>query len=215
MGGCTAHASQREAAACQIWRLRLPRIFPEGNPNELRFLSCRVDCERIGGGPRQTSREPGQAGWRASAGLRRGRGVSTAMLNGWHAMRLRLQKAIPPPMRRPATLPILIPMAWITVYLLGAGWDFLAPVGGGSATTSASCGSALLMEQTAGRIFPAESTRVLLVLDDEWRRRFGDDGSGVARSLLTEVSGMFKGVHIHLLPVGIASWTAPRGARTA
>ena len=77
------------------------------------------------------------------------------------------------------------------------------------------CGQSLAVTPAGGRTFPAESTRVLLVLDQKWRERFGDDAETSARLLLAQVSGLFKGLHIHLLVVGIEAWAAPVGAGSA
>ncbi len=109
----------------------------------------------------------------------------------------------------------LIPGAWLAAFFATSAWGFSFPPPDDYVEGVPICGRPLTVEQTGGRTFPVESTRVLLALDEQWRDRFGERADDVARSLLMDVGGLFRGLHIHLLAVHIASWVSPDGVDSA
>ncbi len=111
---------------------------------------------------------------------------------------------------------LLLPTAWLAGALMGAGALEMPSVFlGGEAQEVPPCGRQLLVSTDYGRVFRAESTRVVLALDEEWRARFEDEANAVARSVFEEASSLFRGLHIHLLPVRTESWVSPDGVDSA
>lgn len=101
------------------------------------------------------------------------------------------------------------------MFVATGAWGSLVPLPEAAGEEGPACGAPLSVSQVDGEAFSADSTRVVLALDDEWGARFGDQAEQVARSLLIEVGGLFKGLHIHLLPVRVETWTSPDGATSA
>lgn len=69
------------------------------------------------------------------------------------------------------------------------------------------CGRQL--SSVSGERLTLRSVRVVIALDEEWRERFGDDSEAVARSLVSDVSGLYRDIGLHFLPVRIADWSSP------
>ncbi len=110
----------------------------------------------------------------------------------------------------------LLPTAWLAAALISTGALELRPVSLDEGPQEASpCGRQLFVSTDDGRVLRGESTRVVLALDEEWRARFQDESNAVARSLLGEASSLFRGLHIHLLPVRTESWVSPDSVDSA
>ncbi len=107
---------------------------------------------------------------------------------------------------------VLLPALWASVYF-GAG-SLLAGSAPPAPEAAPECGR-LLVQPAGGVAFHAASTKVALVLDEEWQAHFGDDSAEVARSLLADAGALFRGVNIHLLPVRVGVWQSPDGQTTA
>lgn len=111
---------------------------------------------------------------------------------------------------------LLLPAAWLAGALLSTGaFQAAGILSAPEAQEFPSCGRQLLVDREDGRVFRAESTRVVLALDEEWRARFQDEASAVARSLLSEASSLFRVLHIRLLPVRTESWSSPDNVTSA
>lgn len=111
---------------------------------------------------------------------------------------------------------LLLPAAWLAGALISAGALELTPMSLGTERHQASpCGRELLASTGQGDVLRAESTRVVLALDEEWQTHFQDEAITRARTLLWEVSSLFRGLYIHLLPVRIENWTSPDSADSA
>jgi len=108
---------------------------------------------------------------------------------------------------------VLLPVVWFGTYVASAQ---LLPANAptSEASGAAECGR-LLVQPDDGIVFHAASTRVVLALDEEWRERFGEDSTQVARALLVEAGGLFRRVDIHLLPIRVADWESPGQYTTA
>lgn len=109
-------------------------------------------------------------------------------------------------------LVLLLPAVWVSSYI--AIGRLLTPDTAAAMDPEAECGR-LLVELDDGIVFHAASTRVVLALDEEWRVRFAEDATPVARSLLVEAGALFRSVDIHLLPVRVESWESPDNLRSA
>lgn len=107
---------------------------------------------------------------------------------------------------------VLLPAAWAGVY--AAAGQLQAPSAPPPTEDASECGR-LLVEPADGPVFHAASTRVVLALDEEWRERFGEDATRMARSLLADAGALFRSVDIHLLPVRVEAWESPDGQTTA
>lgn len=69
------------------------------------------------------------------------------------------------------------------------------------------CGRQL--SSVSGERLTLRSVRVVLALDEEWWERFGDDSEAVARSLVSDVSGLYRDIGLHFLPVQVVDWSSP------
>ncbi len=111
---------------------------------------------------------------------------------------------------------LLLPVTWLAVALISARALEWTPMSvEGEAQEILSCGRRLSVGADDGRMFRAESTRVVLAIDEEWRARFHEESYTVARALLAEAASLFRGLHIHLLPVRAEEWSSPDGVDSA
>ncbi len=103
--------------------------------------------------------------------------------------------------------------AWIAaaLFAVGAVWLFGATTG--EAAPPLECGRRL-SSVSEDRIVP-RSARVVLALDEEWHDEFGDRAESVARSIVSDVSGLYRDVGLHLLPVRVADWASPEELTSA
>lgn len=111
------------------------------------------------------------------------------------------------PTRRLAALS-LIPIAWLVV-MIGAGTLGSTGLAVEEGDGELMCGERLVVEPADGAAFSGASTRVVLALDQVWHAEYAERADEVARALLVEVSALFRGIHIHLLPTRVAAWTSP------
>ncbi len=83
----------------------------------------------------------------------------------------------------------------------------LAGADSGSEAAPLECGR--LLSSVSGERLTLRSVRVVLALDEEWREQFGDRSESVARSLVSDVSGLYRDIGMHFLPVRVADWSSP------
>ena len=65
------------------------------------------------------------------------------------------------------------------------------------------------------RVLVRESVRVVVAYDDEWDVALGAEAESWSRLLVSLVSGEFRGVGLHLLPVRVVRWVSPAALLTA
>lgn len=109
---------------------------------------------------------------------------------------------------------LLLPAVWLATFAISGAALGSAPVPAAEDDERV-CGRPLVVEQAEGGTFLGASTRVLLAFDQVWVTRYGDEAEDVARALLVDVSALFRGLHIHLLPVRVTSWSSPAAATSA
>ncbi len=110
-----------------------------------------------------------------------------------------------------ATL-IVIPVVWIAASFSLSGALAPEPPSEGVAGRL-ECGRRLSGLADVGMPL-AESARVVLVTDEEWRQVAAGRHPFEARRVLLEAVGLFRGMSIHLLPVRVVDWVSPDEART-
>ncbi|MFQ5380834.1 MAG: M12 family metallo-peptidase [Dehalococcoidia bacterium] len=110
-------------------------------------------------------------------------------------------------MRRTVIVVFVLASAWLTAFTITS---FATAPGatGRDRETADECGR-IIVSPHEGPAFHSSSTRVLLALDEEWRDLLGARARESARSLLADVSALFRNTHIHLLPVELAEWESP------
>ena len=96
---------------------------------------------------------------------------------------------------------------WLVVALVVGGILRLLDSDVASSLAPLECGRQL--SSVSGERLTLRSVRVVMALDEEWRDRFGDDSEAVARSLVSDVSGLYRDIGLHLLPVRIVDWSSP------
>lgn len=109
---------------------------------------------------------------------------------------------------------LLLPAVWLATFAIAGAALSSTPVPAPE-DNERICGRPLIVEQADGRTFLGASTRVLLAFDQEWVTRYGDEAESVARALLVDVSALFRGLHVHLLPVQVTSWFSPAALTSA
>lgn len=107
---------------------------------------------------------------------------------------------------------VTIPVVW-TAAALSVN-EVLAPAPPGDGAEALECG-VNLADQLEDGLPLAESARVVLVSDEEWRSVVPGPHPAEARRGLLDAAGLFRGMSIHLLPVRIVDWASPNDAATA
>ena len=110
-----------------------------------------------------------------------------------------------------ATL-IVIPAVWIAAAFSFSGALAPGPPSDGVARRL-ECGSRLKDLPDGGTPL-AESARIVLVTDEEWREVVSGRHPSEARRVLLEAASLFRGVSIHLLSVRVVDWVSPDDAQT-
>ncbi len=107
---------------------------------------------------------------------------------------------------------IALPAMWFTVaYSVGELLERDAVPDSGAPQLE--CGRHLT--DAGGDVLPsAESVRVVLVTDEEWRATVPPSATFGARHVLLDAASLFRGLSIHLLPVRIVDWESPDDAAT-
>ncbi len=98
-------------------------------------------------------------------------------------------------------------VVWLVAALTAAGVLGLLDADDASSLAPLECGRQL--SSVSGERLTLRSVRVVVALDEEWRERFGDDSEAVARSLVSDVSGLYRDIGLHFLPVRVAEWSSP------
>jgi hypothetical protein len=106
---------------------------------------------------------------------------------------------------------VALPTVWFAAVLSLDG-VFEAQADGDRGSDRFECGRHLT--DPADGVPLAESVRVVLVVDEEWRAALPDRQSSPARHLLLDAASLFRGVSIHLLPVRIVDWESPDDVTT-
>jgi hypothetical protein len=102
---------------------------------------------------------------------------------------------------------LLLPVVGIVV-AGGAAWAASTWMPSESSDTSLVCGEALAIpDHEAGYV--VDSTRIVVAIDEEWRAVAGADAEAEARKMIVDAASLFRGVHIHLLPVRTVEWNSP------
>jgi len=70
------------------------------------------------------------------------------------------------------------------------------------------CGEALAVPDHEAA-FVVDSTRIVVAMDEEWMAAAGADAEAEARKMIVDAASLFRGVHIHLLPVRSVAWNSP------
>ncbi len=96
---------------------------------------------------------------------------------------------------------------WLVAAQATAGTLRLAGFDSGQDATPVECGRRL-SSVSAERLAP-RSIRVVIATDEEWGNHFGDRADSIARSLVSDVSGLYRDVGLHLLPVLAIDWSSP------
>jgi hypothetical protein len=96
---------------------------------------------------------------------------------------------------------------WLVAAMTAAGVLQLVGSNAASGLPPLECGRQL--SSVSGERVTQRSVRVIVVLDEEWREQFGDDSESQARSLVSDVSGLYRDIGIHFLPTRIADWSSP------
>ena len=103
--------------------------------------------------------------------------------------------------------------AWIAAALIAGGAVWLFGTTSGAASPPLECGRRL-SSVSEDRIVP-RSARVVLAIDEEWYEEFGERAEPVARSILSDVSGLYRDIGLHLLPVRVTEWASPKELTSA
>jgi len=96
---------------------------------------------------------------------------------------------------------------WLVAAMTTGGILELLEANAASSLAPLECGRQL--SSVSGERLTLRSVRVVLALDEEWLERFGDDSETVARSLVSDVSGLYRDIGLHFLPVRFADWLSP------
>ena len=102
-------------------------------------------------------------------------------------------------------------LAFVTVWLVAAitATGILKFVDADMVSSLAPLECGRQLSSVSGERLTLRSVRVVVALDEEWRERFGDDSEAVARSLVSDVSGLYRDIGLHFLPVRVADWSSP------
>ncbi len=110
----------------------------------------------------------------------------------------------------------LLPATWGAGLVVGMGVVELSPMSvEAEAQSLPLCGTQLVIDASIDRVVRAQSTRVVLAIDEEWQARFWEDSRSAATSLLWQASTLFRALNIHLLPVRMETWQSPDVADSA
>ncbi len=108
-------------------------------------------------------------------------------------------------------------IAFVAVWLVAAtttvGILWVLDTDAPSSATPLECGRQL--SSVSGERLTLRSVRVVFALDEEWRELFGGDSEAVARSLVSDVSGLYRDIGLHFLPVRIVDWSSPNQLESA
>ena len=96
---------------------------------------------------------------------------------------------------------------WVIAAAMVAGGVRLVAADSATEIQQLQCGSEL--SSMSGARLSTRSVSVVLALDDEWHDRFGADAQDVARALVSDVSGLYRDIGLHLLPVRSVRWDSP------
>lgn len=96
---------------------------------------------------------------------------------------------------------------WLVAAITTAGILRLVDSDVASSLAPLECGRQL--SSVSGERLTLRSVRVVLALDEEWWEWFGDDSEAVARSLVSDVSGLYRDIGLHFLPVRVVDWPSP------
>ena len=112
-------------------------------------------------------------------------------------------------LRQPSILTWILAFVavWLVAAMATAGVLRLLGSDVASSLAPLECGRQL--SSVSGERLTLRSVRVVVALDEEWRVRFGDDSEAVARSLVSDVSGLYRDIGLHFLPVRFADWSSP------
>lgn len=102
---------------------------------------------------------------------------------------------------------------WLVVALVVGVVVQLAGADSAPGASPLECGRRL--SSVSGERLTLRSVRVVVALDEEWREQFGDRSESVARSLVSDVSGLYRDIGMYFLPVRIADWSSPNDLDSA
>ena len=102
---------------------------------------------------------------------------------------------------------LLLPAVGIIV-AGGAAWAASIWMPSESSHDSLACGEALAVPDHEAA-FVIDSTRIVVAMDEEWIAAAGADAEAEARKMIVDAASLFRGVHIHLLPVRSVEWDSP------
>ncbi|MFQ5555374.1 MAG: M12 family metallo-peptidase [Acidimicrobiia bacterium] len=104
---------------------------------------------------------------------------------------------------------VALPVVWLIVAF--PVFDMVSGTDGTGGSMALECGRRVTNDADDG-VSVISSVRVIVSWDEEWSSLHGADAEARARRVVLDAGSLFRGVGIHLLPVGTTPWESPDGA---